>query len=111
MMETARLARKIAQAPPFADLVEEELSPGPSMQADDDVLAFMRATGQTVYHPCGSNRMGSDDRAVLDPQLCVRGVEGLRVVDASAFPLMPSSNMQPAVLMLAERAAERLRSG
>jgi len=109
MVETARLARRIAATRPFADLVEEELSPGPAMQGDADVLRFLRETGQTVYHPCGSNRMGSDERAVLDPELRVRGVEGLRVVDASAFPLMPSSNIQPAVLMLAERAAEMIR--
>ena len=73
------------------------------------LLDFIRATATTVYHPCGTCRMGSDDAAVLDPQLRVRGVDGLRVVDASAMPLVPSSNIQPAVMMLAERAAGLVR--
>ena len=67
-------------------------------------------SGTTVYHPCGTNRMGADDRAVVDTELRVRGVEGLRVVDASVFPLVPSSNIHPAVLMTAERAAEMIKA-
>jgi choline dehydrogenase len=73
------------------------------------VLDYIRANGATVYHPCGTNRMGADDRAVVDTDLRVRGVTGLRVADASVFPLVPSSNIHPAVLMLAERAAEIIR--
>ncbi len=74
-------------------------------------LAYLREAGTTVYHPCSTVRMGSDDRAPLDTQLRLRGVEGLRVVDASVFPLVPSSNIHPAVLMTAERAAEMIRAG
>jgi choline dehydrogenase len=86
-------------------LVEAELQPDPAQDSDEALLDFIRATAATVYHPCGTCRMGTDDAAVLDPALRVRGVGGLRVVDASAFPLVPSTNIQPAVMMLAERAA------
>ena len=107
MLEGARLARRIGRTSPFRDLVLEELTP----EGDDDAtLDYIRATGTTVYHPCGTCRMGADSAAVLDPELRVRGVDGLRVMDASAFPLIPSSNIQPAVMMLAERGAEMIRA-
>ncbi len=110
MLEAAKLARRITVTRPFADYVEEEMAPGKATQTDDDFLAYLRSSGTTVYHPCGTNRMGTDDQAVVDTDLRVRGIEGLRVVDASVFPLMPSSNIQPAVLMTAERAAEKIRA-
>ena len=109
MLEAAKLARTITVTRPFADLVEEELAPGPATRTDDDFLDYLRTAGTTVYHPCGTNRMGTDERAVVDTELRVRGVEGLRVVDASVFPLVPSSNIHPAVLMAAERAAEMVK--
>jgi len=110
MLEAAKLGRRIAATQPFAGLVEEEQAPGPATQSDAAMLDYIRSVGTTVYHPCGTNRMGSDDRAVVDTALRVRGVQGLRVVDASVFPLVPSSNIHPAVLMLAERAAEMIRT-
>lgn len=109
MLESHRLGRRIAETEPFAGLIESEEFPGADTQTDDQVLDYIRANGATVYHPCGTNRMGADDRSVVDPELRVRGVTGLRVVDASVFPLVPSSNIHPAVLMLAERAAEMVR--
>ncbi|WP_431281767.1 GMC family oxidoreductase [Humitalea sp. 24SJ18S-53] len=105
MLLAAHMARKIAAQKPFADLVIEELRPGPAAQDDAAILQNIRATGGTVFHPCGTARMGSDDLAVVDPQLRLRGIAGLRVADASVFPLIPSPNIQPAVLMVAERAA------
>lgn len=111
MLEAAKLARRISTTQPFAGLIEHEDAPGPNTRTDADFLAYLRAAGTTVYHPCGTNRMGSDERAVVDPELRVRGVRGLRVADASVIPLMPSSNIQPSVLMLAERAAEKIRAG
>ena len=109
MLGAAAICRRIAAQAPFRDLIEEELRPGPDSTSDAAVEANIRATSGTVFHPCGTARMGSDDRAVLDPELRVRGVEGLRVADASVFPLIPSPNIQPAALMVGERCAAFLR--
>jgi choline dehydrogenase len=111
MVEAARLGRRIGRAPPFADLVEEETLPPPGDAGDEALLEHVRSTGTTVYHPCGTCRMGTDAGAVVDPELRVAGVRGLRVADASVMPLVPSSNIQPAVIMIGERAAEFLRRG
>lgn len=109
MLLAARLGRRIGRAAPFSALVEQELSP--PAQPDDDaaLLAHIRAQGTTVYHPCGTCRMGSDEAAPLDPRLRLRGVAGLRVADASVMPLIPSSNIQAAVIVVAEKAAELIR--
>ena len=109
MLGAAAVCRRIVAQRPFADLVEQELRPGLAAHDEAALEANIRATAGTVFHPCGTARMGSDDRAVLDPELRVRGVEGLRVADASAFPLIPSPNIQPAALMVGERCAEFLR--
>lgn len=109
MPESAKLGRRIAATEPFAGLVEREEFPGPATRTDDQVLDYIRTNGSTVYDPCGTARMGTDDRAVVDPDLRMRGVAGLRVADASEFPLVPSANIHPAVLMLAERAAQMIR--
>ena len=110
MIEASRLARRLARTSPFADLVTEELYPAPSVTEDEAMLAYFRETGTTVYHPCGTCRMGSDDGAVVDPQLRLRGLDGLRVADASIMPLVPTSNIQPAVMMVAERAVDFIRA-
>lgn len=110
MLGAARLARRIAAEPPLAALIEEELRPGPDATDDEAVLANIRATAGTVFHPCGTARMGTDPMAVLDPELRLRGIDGLRVADASAFPLIPSPNIQPAVMLVAERAAGFIRA-
>jgi choline dehydrogenase len=109
LVEGAKYGRRIAAQAPLAALIEEELTPGPAIQSDEALLQHIRENGGTVYHPCGTARMGSDDLAVTDPFLRVRGVEGLRVADASVMPLMPSSNIQPAAMMIGERAAAMLR--
>jgi choline dehydrogenase len=109
MLGAAAICRRIAAQAPFRDLIEEELRPGPDSTSDAATEANIRATSGTVFHPCGTARMGSDDRAVLDPELRVRGVDGLRVADASVFPLIPSPNIQPAALMVGERCADFLR--
>ncbi len=110
MVAGARIGQRIARTAPFADLVQEELQPPPGCDSDEALLAFIRQTASTVYHPSGTCRMGSDEAAVLDPALRLRGLRGLRVVDASAMPLVPSTNIQPAVMMLAERAAGFMRA-
>lgn len=111
MIGAARIGRRIAAQAPLAALIEEELRPGPEATTDEALAQNIRATAGTVFHPCGTAKMGTDAMAVLDPELRVRGVEGLRVADASAFPLIPSPNIQPAVMMVAERAADFLKAG
>jgi choline dehydrogenase len=82
------------------------LRPGLDVQSDEQIADYVRNGGSTVYHPCGTCRMGEDDRAVVDSQLRVRGLEGLRVVDASVMPAMPSPNIHPATIMVAEKGSD-----
>ena len=110
MVAATRLARRLARTAPFSDLIEAELQPPPSVEGDEAMLAYVRESATTVYHPCGTCRMGSDDGAVVDPALRLRGVAGLRIADASVMPLVPSSNIQPAVMMIAERAATMMKA-
>jgi choline dehydrogenase-like flavoprotein len=106
-----RLARQIARREPFASWLVREVFPGPQVCSDVDVSRAARATHQTVYHVSGTCRMGADDdpMAVLTPDLRVRGVDGLRVVDASVFPTLPSVNPVVTVMLVAERAADLVR--
>lgn len=102
-------ARRILQAPAFERYRGVELSPGASVRTPDDIRAFIRAKAETIYHPAGTCRMGSDARAVLDSRLRVRGVERLRVVDASIMPRLVAGNTNAAVIMIAEKAADLIR--
>jgi len=79
------------------------------VKTDDDFKEYVRNNASTVYHPCGTCRMGTDDMAVTTPDLKVRGIEGLRVVDASVMPMVPSSNIHPATIMVAEKAADAIK--
>jgi choline dehydrogenase-like flavoprotein len=107
-----KMARRVAAAEPMAPWVKREVFPGPEVQADDELAEIMRATNHTVYHVSCTCRMGADHDplAVLDPQLRVRGVRGLSVADASAFPSLTTVNPVIAVMMLGERAAELIRA-
>lgn len=100
-----RIARQVAAAPPLAELVELEADPGPGAESDAELLAFAQRFGSTGYHPVGTCRMGSDAEAVVDPQLRVNGVLGLRVADASVMPTLISGNTHAASVMIGERAA------
>ncbi|MDO9710250.1 GMC family oxidoreductase [Paracraurococcus lichenis] len=111
MVEGVKYGRKLASQGPLAALIEEELTPGPEVRTDEEILAMIRRDGGTVYHPCGTARMGEDALAPVDSRLRLKGVEGLRVADASVMPLVPSSNIQPAALMIGERAAAFIRAG
>lgn len=106
-VQSARLAHRLGQMQPLAGLVREDLNPPPP--TDEALLDQLRAEATTVYHPCGTARMGADDASVTDPGLRVRGIAGLYVADASVMPVIPSVNIQPAVMMIAEQAAGLVR--
>jgi choline dehydrogenase len=106
-----KLARKLLRTAPMAPYFEGELYPGDAVQSDEELLAVARERGTTVFHMMGTCRMGPDnDRtAVVDDRLRVKGVEGLRVIDASIMPSMPSANTNAATLMIAEKGAALVR--
>ena len=101
-----RIVRQLVATPPLAALVESESAPGLAAGHDDELLDFARRMGSTGYHPVGTCRMGSDREAVVDPELRIRGVEGLRVADASVMPSLISGNTHAATVMIGERAAD-----
>ena len=90
-------------------MIKREVRPGPAASTREQLLAYIKETGHTCWHPAGTCRMGDDEGAVVDVQLRVRGIEGLRVVDASVMPALPSSNTNIPTIMVAERAADLLR--
>ena len=106
-----RLVREIATQKPLDPFRGEEIAPGPAVQSDDELDAYVRETGWTAHHPLGSCKMGADGdaMAVVDPELRVRGVEGLRVVDASVIPDMVGGNINAPVIMIAEKASDHIR--
>ncbi len=101
-----RLVRRLAAAQPLAEIIDRELNPEPDVATDEQCLDFARDNGSSIYHPVGTCRMGSDAQSVVDPSLAVRGVNGLRVVDASVMPTLISGNTYAATLVIAERAAD-----
>lgn len=105
-----RRARVVAAQPQLESIIEREMTPGPDINSFDEILDFARMTGSTAYHHCGSCAMGIDAMSVVDPELRVRGVEGLRVIDASIFPRIPSANTNAASFMVAEKGADLVRS-
>ena len=102
-----RMVRDIFRQPAFRDRWDEEVLPGPEARDDAALLDFARGTGGTVFHAVGTCRMGGED-AVLDPEMRVRGVDGLRVVDASAMPTVTSANTNAASLMIGEKGAHHI---
>ena len=105
----AECARELMSANPIAQMVTEEVWPGPAVQTRDDVLEHARRTGNMIHHAVGSVAMGPDDFDPVDGRLRVRGVEGLRVVDASVFPRMIAGNTVAPVMALAWRAAKLIQ--
>jgi choline dehydrogenase-like flavoprotein len=101
-----RWIRRLAAQPVLAAHIERELTPGPAVQSDEDILEAYLKLGNTAYHICGTCRMGSDDRSVVDPELKVRGVEGLRVIDTSIMPTLVSGNTNAPAMAIALRAAQ-----
>jgi len=113
MLAGIKLARRIAAQPALSDWIQREVRPGPEVQSDEELAEYARKTAYTAYHPAGTCRMGdpADPRTVVDPELRVRGVGGLRVADASVFPTLPGCNPNITCMMVGEKCADLVRTG
>ncbi|MFI9204765.1 GMC family oxidoreductase [Streptomyces sp. NPDC053048] len=113
LVDGIRLAREIAKTEPLAGWLKREVCPGPEITSDEDLSEYARKVAHTVYHPAGTCRMGAvgDELAVVDPQLRIRGLDGIRIADASVFPTMTAVNPMIGVLMVGEKCAELLAAG
>ena len=98
--------RALLATSPIAAIVSEEYQPGVAVTSDEQVLDYVRSKAGSIYHPCGTCRMGADDDSVVDPRLRVREVAGLRVADASIMPRITSGNINATCLMIGEKAAD-----
>ena len=107
-VEGLKILRRILQAPALSAFVAEEVDPGVKVSTDEELLNYCRARGSTIYHPTSTCRMGNDPLAVVDQRLRLRGIEGLRVVDASVMPDLVSGNTNAAIIMIAEKASDMI---
>ena len=107
-VEGLKILRKILQAPALRPYVVEEVDPGAKVVSDEALLAHCRQRGSTIYHPTSTCRMGNDPLAVVDQRLRLRGIEGLRVVDASVMPDLVSGNTNAVIIMIAEKASDMI---
>jgi len=98
-LEAMRVTRRIMTAPAMRGIATDEIAPGLNIQTDDELLSWVRNNAETTYHPVGTCKMGSDPMAVVDDQLRVRGMEGLRVADASIMPTLTSGNTNAPSIM------------
>ena len=112
LLVAMKLARRLLASKPLAPYYDSETYPGPQVTTDDELLDAARHRGTTTFHPMGTCRMGpdGDPMAVVDDTLRVRGLDGLRVVDASVMPTMPSANLNASTMMIAEKAADMILS-
>ena len=106
-----RWGRAVLNSEALKPFIKYEFMPGVDVQSDDQLRAYIRAWSKTDYHPVGSCKMGSDDMAVVDQQLRVHGLEGLRVVDASVMPTLISGNTQAPSIMIGEKGAAIIAAG
>jgi choline dehydrogenase len=104
-----KLCRQILATPHMQSFIETEFQPGSAVESDEELLDYARRRGGTVYHPTSTCKMGGDPMAVVDPQLRVYGVDGLRVADASIMPTVVSGNTNAAAIMIGEKAADMIR--
>ncbi|MFQ5794619.1 MAG: GMC family oxidoreductase [Candidatus Bipolaricaulia bacterium] len=109
LVQGVKIARDIFATQAFSSWVGEELLPGPDVQSDDQLRAFARQRADSYHHQAGSCKMGCDSMAVVDLQLRVYGVEGLRVADASVMPVVPSGNCHAGILMIAEKVSDMIK--
>jgi choline dehydrogenase len=105
-----KLMRLIARTPSLLRYIHNEFEPGLTCNSDEDLIAFARHKGTTIFHPCGTCKMGSDSQAVVDTNLKVWGIHGLRVIDASVMPTIISGNTNATVIMIAEKASDMILS-
>ena len=105
-----RATRRIVEAKAMDALRGAEVSPGVEVQSDEQILDYIREKAQTAYHPVGTCKMGNDDMAVVDAELKVRGIEGLRVADGSIMPTLMSGNTNGPIIMIGEKAADMMRA-
>lgn len=110
LADAIELARAIYATAPLSNFVKQEIVPGPDVTGPEALRGFTSAAADSYHHQAGSCKMGSDDMAVVDPQLKVRGVEGLRIADASVMPAVPSGNCHAAIVMIAERLSDMLKA-
>ena len=94
--------------PSLAKHSGKEVGPGPDKQSDEELDEYIRSKAETAYHPCGTCKMGVDDMAVVDEDLKVKGIQNLRVIDASVMPEIPSANLNAPTLMIAEKGADSI---
>jgi choline dehydrogenase len=107
-VEGLKILRRILQAPAISPYVVDEMEPGPKVTTDAELLAYCRQRGSTIYHPTSTCRMGNDPLAVVDQQLRVRGLDGLRVIDGSIMPDLVSGNTNAPIIMIAEKASDMI---
>jgi choline dehydrogenase len=109
LVEGVKLSRDLLASRAFDDVRGEEIFPGTRVRTDAELARAIREKAESIYHPVGTCRMGDDAQSVVDPALRVRGVEGLRVVDASVMPRLIGGNTNAPTIMIAERAADLLK--
>ncbi len=103
-----RITRRIMTAPAMRDIATDEIAPGVTIQSDDELLDWVKQNAETTYHPVGTCKMGSDPMAVVDDQLRVHGMQGLRVADASIMPTLTSGNTNAPSIMIGEKASRMM---
>ena len=109
LVEAVKKAREVLASPEFDSVRGEEMAPTPSIQTDEQILAYLRETASTVYHPVGTCKMGVDELAVVNPHdLKVKGMQNLRVMDASIMPKLISGNTSAPSMMIGEKGARMI---
>ena len=107
-LEAMRITRRIMTAPSMRDVATDEIAPGINIDSDDELLDWVRNNAETTYHPVGTCKMGRDPMAVVDDELRVHGMEGLRVADASIMPTLTSGNTNAPSIMIGEKASRMI---
>ena len=109
--DCVHLTREVMSQPAMDAFRGEVIQPTEQVQSNEQIDAFVRASVDSAYHPCGTCKIGVDEMAVVDSELRVRGIENLRVIDASVFPTIPNGNLNAPAMMLAERGADLIKGG